>query len=92
MSLAMWVTQNVFGIEDLLLYIGDTFSFDSASNTDIYKPYSRVMPSKQADLLQLLDTIRIPYNDIKQVHSYVLAVVGLEVDPNTMSVTMPDDT
>lgn len=47
------------------------------------------MPSKQVRLLQLYDTLRIPHKREKQVWGSQLPIIGFEVDPNAMTMSMP---
>jgi hypothetical protein len=49
------------------------------------------LPSQQAHLLDLWDDIGLLYEDRKQEFGSTLCVVGFVVDPNTMTVTIPDD-
>ncbi|KZV98361.1 hypothetical protein EXIGLDRAFT_669524 [Exidia glandulosa HHB12029] len=44
-----------------------------------------------AALLHLWDWVGIPHSDDKQVSGVPLVVIGFEVDPNLMTITMSDD-
>ena len=48
-------------------------------------------PAKQARLLQLWDELGILHDKDKQEFGSVLRIIGLEVDPNAMTVTMDID-
>jgi hypothetical protein len=52
---------------------------------------NRRLPSQQAHLLDLWDNIGLPYKDRKQEYGLTLHVIGFVVDPNAMTVTIPDD-
>jgi hypothetical protein len=49
------------------------------------------LPSQQARLLNLWDDIGLPYEDRKQEFGLTLRIIGFVVDPNAMTVTIPDD-
>jgi len=48
-------------------------------------------PSKQTCLLQLWDDLGIPHDKEKQEFGPVLRIIGFEVDPNAMTVSMDID-
>ena len=48
-------------------------------------------PAKQTRLLQLWDELGIPHDKDKQEFGSTLRIIGLEVDPNAMTVTMDVD-
>jgi len=50
------------------------------------------MPKNQVKLLELWDEINLPHKDSKQVYGSMLTVIGIEVDANVLSMTMPADT
>lgn len=90
-SLVLWAAQFVCGIDALLAYVDDVFSFDDFYTLVLYRPYNRLMAPKQAALLHLWDWIGVPHSDDKQVSGSPLVIIGLEVDPNLMTVTMSDE-
>ena len=69
-------------------YIDDTFSFELADNVLYYLQYEAYYPAKQAHLLQLWDKLGIPHDRSKQEFGPTLHIIGLEVDPNAMMITM----
>ena len=91
MSLVTWVALYIFSIDHLKDYIDDSFSFERADQSIYYLPYQATYPAKQTRLLQLWDELGIPHNKAKQEFGPVLRIIGLEVDPNTMTVTMDVD-
>jgi hypothetical protein len=91
MALVIWIGIYVRHLEHLKLYTDDTYSFDLAENFELYLPYNRLMPSKQVALLRLWDDIGIPHDNVKQVWGKTLTIIGFDVDPNAMTVTMPPD-
>ncbi|KZV92827.1 DNA/RNA polymerase [Exidia glandulosa HHB12029] len=90
MSLVLWIAQEVQGIDYLCNYVDDCFSFDEFNALVLYPPYARLMPRKQAALLSLWDDIGLPHSDDKQLHGCPLTVIGFDVDPNAMTIRMPD--
>ncbi|KIL58037.1 hypothetical protein M378DRAFT_52794, partial [Amanita muscaria Koide BX008] len=91
MALVIWIAIYVRRLQHLKLYTDDTYSFDLLDNLERYEPYERLMPRKQVDLLHLWDEIGIPHDNAKQVWGETLTIIGFQVDPNAMTVTMPVD-
>jgi hypothetical protein len=89
MALVLWIAITVKNIEDLLGYVNDNFSWDFERNLLFYQPYNKLLPAKQTHLLQLWDELGIPHEERKQEWGQILTVIGFEVDPNTMIITMP---
>jgi hypothetical protein len=48
-----------------------------------------MFPAKQTRLLRLWDKLHLPHEKDKQVFGSPLTIIGLDVDPNTMTITMP---
>ncbi|KZV86173.1 hypothetical protein EXIGLDRAFT_596596, partial [Exidia glandulosa HHB12029] len=90
-ALVLWAAQFVYGIEALLGYVDDVFSFDDFYKLVLYRPYNRLMSPKQAALLHLWDWVGIPHSDEKQVSGTPLVIIGFEVDPNLMTITMSEE-
>ena len=72
-------------------YVDDAFSFELADNVLYYLPYNAYYPAKQIHLLQLWDELGILHDWSKQEFGPTLRIIGLEVDPNAMTVTMDID-
>ena len=49
------------------------------------------MPCSQVELLRLWDDLCIPHKECKQVSSSPLTIIDLDVDPNTMTITLSND-
>ena len=88
MSLVMWIAIYVYLIAHLKDYVDDAYSFELASERQYYSPYNAFYPSKQARLLCLWDELGIPHDKEKQEFGPTLRIIGFEVDPNAMTVTM----
>ena len=88
MACVMWIASHLRLIDDLKTYVDDVFSFELLGNTLWYPPYNKHLPYKQAKLLMLWDDIGLPHDERKQLSDNSLTVIGLEVDPNAMTVSM----
>ncbi|TFY54350.1 hypothetical protein EVG20_g9737 [Dentipellis fragilis] len=91
MSLVLWIAVYVKHILDLLGYSDDTFSWEYRDNTVWYHPYNRLIPRKQRQLLYLWDELGIPHRSEKQIFGSPLPVIGFEVDPNAMMVSISEE-
>ncbi|KJA30250.1 hypothetical protein HYPSUDRAFT_121749, partial [Hypholoma sublateritium FD-334 SS-4] len=54
-------------------------------------PYDKEFPRDQAALLELWDVLGIPHKEKKQVFGSPLPVIGISVDPNAMTLTLPPE-
>jgi hypothetical protein len=88
-GLVLWVAITIKLICDLFAYVDDTFSWELASNVSFYSPYGKFLPTKQAQLLVLFDDVGIPHEERKQVFGAPLQIIGFDVDPNLLTITMP---
>ena len=88
-SLVLWIASFVKLIHDLFAYVDDAFSWEFADRVTFYAPYQKFLPTKQAQLLSLFDDVGIPHEERKQVFGSPLQIIGFEVDPNDMTITMP---
>jgi len=90
MSLVVWIGWNILLIR-FFVYVDDNFGFERAEALMFHARSGRRLPSQQARLLDLWDDISLPYEDRKQEFSLTLRIIGFVVDPNAMTVTIPDD-
>ncbi|PPQ97480.1 hypothetical protein CVT26_002828, partial [Gymnopilus dilepis] len=88
-ALVLWIATYMFFIEDLFAFVDDSFSWDVEGNLTLYKKYNRLLPVKQARFLSLLDLLNIPHDNEKQLWGNQLTIIGFDIDPNAMTVTMP---
>jgi len=91
MSLVTWIASVFILIEHLKLYMDDSFSFKLEENVLLYEPYGTYLPWKQVLLLELWDKLGIPHKPAKQVFSCQLTIIGFNVDPNNMVISIPDE-
>ena len=89
MGVVLWIAIHVKQILDLLAYVNNTFSWEFADNLLWYQPYACSFPAKQTHLLELWDELSIPHEQMKQLFGSPLTIVGLDVDTNAMTITMP---
>ncbi|RXW18702.1 hypothetical protein EST38_g7150 [Candolleomyces aberdarensis] len=90
MALVTWIAINERSIANLIgAYVDDSFGFDDESDQLFYCPYSAFLPRSQVQLLELWDELGIPHKEKKQVSGSPLTIIGLNVDPNTMTITLP---
>ena len=90
MSLVVWIVWNILHIR-FFVYVDDNFGFDRAEAHVFHARLNRCLPSQQARLLDLWDDIGLPYDDKKQESGPVLRIIGFDVDPNAMTVSIPID-
>ncbi|KZV91665.1 hypothetical protein EXIGLDRAFT_589182, partial [Exidia glandulosa HHB12029] len=91
MGLVIWIAVHKKKIADLLAYVDDAFGFERAGVQLYYKPYDEWYPAKQVRLLWLWDELGIPHKKTKQLYGKELTIIGLDVDPNAMRVSISDD-
>ena len=90
-SLVTWVGKNEYKIPDLGTYSDDSFGVEISKNISFYEPYKRSMPTSQVTLLKLWDELGIPHKDKKQVSGKTLTIIGIEVDANNLTLTLPPE-
>ena len=91
MGLVLWIAIFIKFISDLFGYIDDNFGFDEEGNVMWYEPYRCYYPTKQTKLLKLWDEICLPHEKAKQEYGPVLRIIGFNVDPKLMRVSMDEE-
>ncbi|KAJ3532167.1 hypothetical protein NMY22_g7856 [Coprinellus aureogranulatus] len=92
MSLVTWIAIYVRHIINLIgAYVDDAPGFDEEDDVKLYAPYSEFMPRSQVELLELWDELGLPHKEHKQVFGSPLTIIGLVVDPNAMTITLPGE-
>jgi hypothetical protein len=56
----------------------------------LYKHFNKLMPSNQVALLDLWTELGILFKKKKQVFGAPLTIIGISVDPNNLTFTLPD--
>ena len=90
-SLVTWVGKNEYHIPDLGTYSDDSFGVELAKNMILYEPYGRFMPTNQVTLLNLWTRVGIPFKEKKQIFGENLTIIGIEVDANNLTLTLPEE-
>jgi len=90
-SLVAWIAKRIKGASYLGNYVDDSSSCGLADDTVFYEPYQRSFPRDQVILLSLWDELGIPHKEKKQVYGSPLTVIGINVDANNLSFTLPDE-
>jgi hypothetical protein len=89
-SLVAWIAKNVKGINYISNYVDDSSGCNLHGDVTHYTPYNVDLPTHQACLLQLWDDLGIPHKPHKQVSGSPLTIIGIQVDPNYMTLTLSD--
>lgn len=89
--LVAWIAVHKAGVDLKFNYVDDDFGFAIVGSVQWYEPYQRYFPTPQARLLLLWDDLGIPHELPKQLHGRSLPIIGFEVDPNAMTVTLPEE-
>ena len=87
-SLVAWIARYQRDIEDLV-YVDDSFGVEEVGNITRYEPYGEEFPTQQTRLLQLWDELGIPHKHEKQMNGRQLTVLGIEVDVEHLTFTLP---
>jgi hypothetical protein len=90
-SLVAWIAKYVKNFDYFANYVDDSFGCDLAGKTLYYEPYDRDLPTHQKQLLDLWDELGIPHKNHKQLSGTPLTIIGISVDPNAMTLTLPDE-
>ena len=85
MLVVMWILVFWQGLQAFKHYVDDIFSIRRGGDLCWYPLYAKAMPTAQVGVLKLLDKIRLPHVEKKQISGAVIPVLGFEVDPNWMS-------
>jgi hypothetical protein len=51
--------------------------------------FQKKLPLSQVQLLELWRELGIPYKEKKQLSGSLLTIIGINVDPNAMTLTLP---
>lgn len=88
-SLVAWIAKNERGLDYLSTYVDDSSGCGLTGDLTFYEPYGKEFPSHQARILLLWDDLGIPHKPHKQVWGSPLTIIGIEVNPNLMTLTLP---
>lgn len=89
-SLIAWITKYVKEIEYILDYVDNSSGCNLHGDTLYYEPYGMHFPKHQTQLL-LWDELGILHKLHKQVNRNPLMIIGISVDAQRMTLTLPDN-
>jgi len=87
-SLVAWIAKNKRDIQYLATYVDDSSGFDLEDDLLYYAPYNMAFPRHQTMLLELWDELSIPHKRKKQIFGSIIPVIGIDVDPNAMTLSL----
>jgi hypothetical protein len=87
-SFVVWITVFKQGLANLKCYVDDHFGVADKADVRWYVPYKKLMPST---LLELFDELGVLHTEHKQLSGSPLCVIGFDVDPNSLRVSMSLD-
>lgn len=90
-SLVAWIAKEVKKVRYLGNYVDDSSGCGLADDLIYYTPYKKSYPRDQATLLNLWDELGIPHKEAKQVFGSPLTIIGISVNSNYLTFTLPDD-
>jgi hypothetical protein len=90
-SLVAWIAKEVKKVRYLGNYVDDSSGCGLADDLIYYTPYKKSYPRDQATLLNLWDELGIPHKEAKQVFGSPLTIIGISVNSNDLTFTLPDD-
>ncbi|KAG2340133.1 hypothetical protein BDR05DRAFT_977435 [Suillus weaverae] len=90
MSLVIWIAVFIRLIQ-AFIYVDDSFSFAKLRDMSYYVKYRKMLPSEMVTLLLLWDELGIPHEERKQIFGSPLPIIGFDVDPNLMKISLKDD-
>ena len=90
-SLVAWIAKYVKHIPYLLGYMDDSSGCNRKGDILFYRPYGKYFPVDQCRLLLLWDELGIPHKPHKQIFGSPLTIIGIDVNPNLMTMTLPEE-
>jgi hypothetical protein len=71
-------------------YVDDSSSPAVATDKTYYDHYDTYLSSPQVALLRLWDELGFPHKPKKQIHSSPSPTIGIDINPNELTFTLPD--
>ena len=90
-SLVTWIAKKKRGIPFITTYLDDSSGCAWSDDVTFYPPYSCNLPTPQARLLSLWDEIGVPHKPKKQISGKAIPIIGITVDPNSMTYALSDE-
>jgi hypothetical protein len=73
------------------MYVDDNFGLECAEAHMFHAHSGHQLPAQQACLLDLWDDIGLLYDNGKQESRPSLHIIGFDVDPNAITISIPND-
>lgn len=89
MSLLLWIAKHEKQLDGSQAFMDDYWNTDEHPGLAWYAPYQAWFPHKQVQLLSLWDDLGIPHQQPKQIYGRSLTIIGLHVDTDAMTITLP---
>lgn len=90
-GLVTWIEKNVKGIPYLSVYSDDSHAPEYQQNVVWYPEFQKFIPFSQKMLLDLWTELGMPFKEKKQISGPILTIIGIEVNANDMTFTLPED-
>jgi hypothetical protein len=90
-SLVAWIAKEIKKVKYQGNYVDDSSGCGKEKDVLFYEPYGGFYPRDQVILLRLWDELGIPHKCHKQIFGSPLPIIGICVDINELSFTLPDD-
>ena len=90
-SLVAWIAKYVKLIKFIFGYVDDSSGSNKKGEMTWYAPYGKELPTDQCRLLLLWDELGIPHKERKQVYGSPLTIIGIDVDANRMTLSLPQE-
>jgi hypothetical protein len=90
-SLVTWIAKYKRNISFIMTYLDYSSGCTWTDDVTFYRPYNKFLPTPQARLLTLWDDLGIPHKEKKQIHGASIPIIGIQVNPNEVSYTLPED-
>ncbi|KIK32616.1 hypothetical protein CY34DRAFT_37928, partial [Suillus luteus UH-Slu-Lm8-n1] len=73
------------------IYVDDSFSYAEGHDRAFYAKYQKFLPRNMVKLLCLWDELGIPHEERKQLFGSSLPVIGFDVDPQLMRISLRNE-
>jgi hypothetical protein len=89
MATVMWIMENVWKVQKPNSFVDDVFGVEKSSHWQKYGPYQKVFPTSQTQTLNCWDRLGIPHKLEKQLFGRKLTIIGILVDVENLTLTLP---
>ena len=89
MQLDLFHVAHILDSEEKAKHWASMTHLEHAQNVTWYQPYWMFIPTDQVKILELWDEINLPHKEKKQVYGSIFTIVGIEVNANALTMSMP---